>query len=284
MYQGYANVIILSMKDFFSHKCSDGTRIRQMLPAWAAEPIWACAIKKDELNKLLVAHMHAASVFTDLPKFFELWDELYPGQTITDETMSDEELRARAAFAKQEEDKGHPTLHAHVLVALWAVFEVFIEDLLVGLLINRPEFQEREVFSRVKISLADFNLMDTEERARHLLAEVEQRKAARSYGVDRYEHLLDAFDLSGPVEQEIKKHMYAFNHIRNVLVHRGGKADRRLAEKCPWLNLSVGDQVVVTRQSYNLYDHFQKEYLFAVTRRVRDKFHLLAKAVTAATS
>ncbi len=100
--------------------------------------------------------------------------------------------------------------------------------------------------------------MDTEERARYLLAGVEQQKAARSYGVDRFEHLLEAFDLSGPVEEEIKKHMYAFHHIRNVLVHRGGKADRRLVEKCPWLNLFVGDQVFVTRQSYNMYDYFQR--------------------------
>ncbi len=134
-----ADVIILGMNDQFSHKGSDGGYIRKVFPAWVAEPIWACATKKDELQKLLVALMHGAVILKDLPLFFEEWFEEFP-EDRTEDKLRDEELKARADFVSKEADKGYPTLHGHVLVALWAVFEVFIEDLLVGMLINMPEF------------------------------------------------------------------------------------------------------------------------------------------------
>ena len=38
--------------------------------------------------------------------------------------------------------------------------------------------------------------------------------------------------------------------IRNVLVHRASKADRRIDEGCPWMKLTMGQQIVVNTEMF----------------------------------
>jgi len=166
-----------------------------------------------------------------------------------------EKAEADAAFAQREIERGFPLLHAHALVANWAALEATVEDAMVAFLVNEPEILRNEAFSKIKVSLADFTVLEPEERMRHLVSELERNQGvARKYGVDRFEALLEPFALGGAVSPETRKDAREMHHIRNVLVHRAGFADRRIVEGCPWLNFRLNQPVTVSNEALQRYD------------------------------
>jgi hypothetical protein len=60
--------------------------------------------------------------------------------------------------------------------------------------------------------------------------------------------------------------------MRNAIVHRGGKADRRLSESCPWLGLKVGDPIRVDHVKYGRYVEAAHKYLLECIQRTRVHF------------
>jgi len=61
-------------------------------------------------------------------------------------------------------------------------------------------------------------------------------------------------------------------HVRNVIVHRGSVADRRLILACPWLNLKAGDKVEITHEILGKYFKALNDYLMIVIRRLGVKY------------
>jgi hypothetical protein len=51
------------------------------------------------------------------------------------------------------------------------------------------------------------------------------------------------------------------NHVRNVLVHRDSRADLRLIQACPSINLKVGDRVLITHERYDYYSNALIDYI-----------------------
>jgi hypothetical protein len=67
--------------------------------------------------------------------------------------------------------------------------------------------------------------------------------------------------------------------IRNVIMHRGGIADRRIVAACPWLGLAAGDEVIITRGRCELYGWAANSYVAELISRVNERFGLdIAKA------
>src|SRR5262249_51191654 len=64
---------------------------------------------------------------------------------------------------------------------------------------------------------------------------------------------LEPFGLSGAVPDAVQRDVFELNQVRNCLLHRAGRADRRLIDACPWLGLTTGMPVVVTHQTYQRY-------------------------------
>jgi hypothetical protein len=257
------------VRELFSHACAkepDGS----IIPKWASQSIWALANYLDDVNKILSISIQGIAMVQDFPAFLEIVATKDPraNSDVSPDQMSMAEIHARAEFAKNEVIKEHPTLHAHALIADWGAMEAFVEDLCVALIVDKPEFLKNEVFSKVKVPLSEFELLDKEERFRFLIGQVEQQTAARRHGVDRFEALLAPFGLSGPVEEDVKKSLRACHHIRNVLVHRAGIADRRIVEGCPWLGLKLGDRVTVTRADHIQFHNHLWDYAKTVVTRL----------------
>lgn len=262
------------MRDLFSHTCKDLRETNKLLPPWLAESLWGIATYFDELNKVLLISVHGNKMVQAFPKLCDLAakEEQDAQADQRDYELFMPEIRARAEFAKNEDARGHPTLHAHALVGAWSAIEAGIEDICVGFLLNEPAFLKREVFSNVKIRLADFELLDKEERVRFLLGEVERQSAIHRQGVDRFESLLEPFGFSGQVPDEIKKAVFACHHIRNVIVHRRSIADRKIVDACPWLNLRIGEPILVTADDFCKYHHYLWEYFEVVVMRLAVHF------------
>lgn len=187
-----------------------------------------------------------------------------------------ENATADAAFTKSERDDGFPLLHAYTLVTQWGALEAGIEDMLVGILVNEPKVLEKDEFAKVKIPLSKYELLDKEERMRFLLSEVQRAQSSGiAQGVNTFENVLQVFDLSGSVEEDVRIGLWEINHVRNVLVHRDSRADLRLVQACPSINLKVGDRVLITHERYGYYANILSDYLRLVVCRLGKRYDAL---------
>jgi hypothetical protein len=177
-------------------------------------------------------------------------------------------LREWTEFAERERDRGFPLLYAHTTVAAWGALEAAITDFLVFWITEKPEVLKTEVFTGTKIPLAEFETLERDERMRLLVNELERSLRSQfKAGASRFEALLSAIELSGPMEEETRKDLYEMFHVRNVIVHRASIADRKFVEACPWLGYSIGDQLVVSSEDWERYRTATAGYLAKVGER-----------------
>lgn len=267
----------------------------EFLPVYATGPLRRFLDYYEESLRLLHLSMRGISGLRGMPGLLKLvppWSQTVTMRDLA-ESVSDEKTKkakrdletaeARANFAEKESESGFPILHAHTLVGLWGGVEAAVEDMLVGILLNEPGVLESEAFCRVKVQLAEFHRLDAEERMRLLLAEIERHHgSATKLGVDAFEFVLEKFGLSGPVEPEIKKLLWEMHHVRNVLVHRAGLADRRLVENCPWLNLKQGNLVRVNHSSLMQFGGALCKYVLGLAYRLGTRYDVDIDALIAA--
>lgn len=182
----------------------------------------------------------------------------------------DDSERNRAAKAKAELDKGLPTLHESQTVLLWSSLEWLVEDFVVNLLSQKPELLKLETIQRIRITLAEYARLEGDERYRYIVGELQREsKIAFRSGIDKFETLLGPFGMAGVVEAHTKRDLMELENVRNVLVHRRGVADSRLVRNCPWMGLSVGENVPVATSSFERYYNAVFDYVGVLVARVQ---------------
>lgn len=180
------------------------------------------------------------------------------------------QLREDAKFAEVEVERGFPLLHAHSLVGLWGAVEVLFEDVLVAWLVNKPQLLGHSSFRKIRVPGAQFTLLDKEEQMRVLARELQRSQAInQKRGVDRFEALLEPLGIGGTVDKEVKQSILEMYHVRNIIVHCAGVADRRIAEDCPWMKINVGELVPINGQVYSRYSHSLTQYVVSVVHSAR---------------
>jgi hypothetical protein len=185
----------------------------------------------------------------------------------------DEATREASALAQVEVDEGFPTLHRQVALSLWSSLEWLISDLLANWLANEPNALSIESVRKVKVSIADYENFSGMDKYYYLLSEIERdTKSELRQGVNRFESTLQVFGLAGNVPENIKRDLFEFGHVRNVLVHRNGVADARFVLACPWLNLSAGQPVTVDDARLKRYIHAVTEYVGLLIGRLKSHF------------
>lgn len=251
------------------------------LPRYVAEPLLRFLDYLEESMRLLHTSMQGMGMITTIPNALTVLGERAYSEEMPDDPKQRkqdfqrhlESAQKSAAFAEKERTQGFPLLHAHTLVGFWSALESAIEDAIVGMLVNEPDLLQNEVFSRVRIPLAEYELLEKEERMRFLVEEVERSHIpARRRGVDGFEGLLGVVGLTGPVDADLKKTLWELSHLRNVIVHRGSVADRQLVQKCPWLGLKVGDKVTVSHGALGRYYSALYDYLMTLIYRLGAKY------------
>jgi len=250
------------------------------MPRFVANPLLTFLDYVDQSGRLLQLSIEGISMLMASPTIVEVLKQTDIKTYSPAEAMRrDEEFRrsldtanARADFARKEREAGFPLLHAHALVGAWGAWEAAIEDTLIAILLKEEDLLRGEAFSKVRIPLAEFELLD-KEGIRRLIEELNRGQGiGRGQGVEGSETLLNLVGLSGAVDSQIRKTIWEMHHIRNVIVHRRSVADRRLVQACPWLNLQVGDQVVVSHDAFGSYYGALHEYLMIIVRRLGVKY------------
>lgn len=165
-----------------------------------------------------------------------------------------EESAKLKELSAAEISSGFPLLHAHAIMGEWGALECLIEDLVEAWVQFKPDVLEGPAFSRVRVPLASFLHLNEGERAKLLVSEVQRDlKVDLTAGATKFERILDAIGLGGPVDPRVRDALYEAQNVRNVWAHRGGIADKRLVDACPALGLKEGDKVNVGRREFSRY-------------------------------
>lgn len=169
--------------------------------------------------------------------------------------------------------RSEQVLLSEAIIMLWGGLETAIEDFLIVWYQHNPSTLMDDRARKIKVPLTDFEAMDADGRGMYVINQLKQMLSAdEKASINRFESLLTAFGLSGEIDSEIKRTLRELGHIRNVLVHRGGYADRRLVDACQWLGLTDGDVVVLSREQYIGYLQAAFQYITMVLQRLYPRF------------
>jgi hypothetical protein len=225
-----------------------------------------------EIDQILRYSIDGISRERDLPKIVKV---IKTADDLLNELKSPEEYikilenaEKRASFANSQLKEGFSTIYSHAVVAIWSSLEAFIEDIIVESFIINPTLLQSESILKIKIPLSEYDRLTPDERYRYIISEISrQTNAELRQGIKRFEILLGFVNLSGPVDEELRKTFIELCAIRNVIVHRASIIDRKLIEACPWLNLQLGEKLKINPESYDKYRDVSLNYMLELLIR-----------------
>jgi hypothetical protein len=171
-------------------------------------------------------------------------------------------------FAESQLNGGFTIPGGLLVVRFVTIIETAVSEAVVWSFRTRPAVLERPEVRRLKGSLADFARASEEQRA-ELLANLLARDlgASLKVGIGKYETLLEIVGLGGHVNPAAREIILELIEVRNVVVHGGGRVDERFRERCPFLNLSVGDAVQFTARTLDRYHAAVSYYVMELAAR-----------------
>lgn len=232
------------------------------------EGLWQAAFHRfatyaDEIETLVHLHMSAVSRLIGIPEFLKALYE-------PDDSEWMISANSEAKRAQDEVSKGFPLLHAHSLLGLWSALEALMEDVAVAWFTDKPETLQRPDFSKIRVPIVEFRSLSIEDQMSYLISEMQRDlKSDLRLGVGRFERLLDAIGMGGSTPKEVGKAIYEAQQVRNVIAHRGGIADKKLVEACPWLSLTSGQAVTVSHKRFMYYLKATHIYVLGLVNRFR---------------
>lgn len=173
-------------------------------------------------------------------------------------------------LAAHEVKNGFPLLFAHSVVALWSALESVILRFCVDWLMCFPQLLEDKAMA--KVSVGARNALGADKRAivEEIVQTLEQiTRSPLKAGVGRFDVLLDAVGISVAHDEARRRSFFELSKIRNVIVHQAGRADKKLVNECPWLNVEIGDRVIVDQKRYSEYVAAVTGYAADIVRRSR---------------
>lgn len=244
------------------------------LPEWVKPPLRQCFARIEDENRVLHLSMKGLSQLRTLPKVLEVLHsiDLRTEAEAAERALLADRLTAAkkdAEWVQREVKDGYPILHAHSVVALWSALEVLSEDLSACWLSNKPGCWQHPSISRLRIGLGEYEAMLRDERIRFVIRELSRSLSIDlKTGIGRLEPLLEVFDLAPVVGPNLRRALHELSQVRNVVVHAGGRADRKLLTDCPWLPWRLGELVVIEHELYGWYYRAADRYAERVFHQV----------------
>lgn len=157
-------------------------------------------------------------------------------------------------IAAKETADDLPILHSAASVLIWGALEAAFRDFLIRWLVSHPSARVLPEFSNVRVRITEYESLEGEDRMRYLVGMLERELAATlKPGAGRFECLLKPFGIQPQISDEQRRDLSELAAVRNVIVHQAGIADERLVKLCPWLQIKVGDPVVIGRETFLRY-------------------------------
>ncbi|WP_024681701.1 hypothetical protein [Pseudomonas syringae] len=203
-------------------------------------------------------------------------------EVLDEEQESESELEAAkehakkvSQFAESQRKDGLPYLHSLCAVRLWALTEAMIDELVVLSLLTPSDFFDQALLARLKGPLIEFRSASPDEQAEFLAETLKQLvDAPLKIGAGKFEALLAPVGLGGNITDGVRRTLYELSQIRNIIVHKSGKADRRLVEGCPWLNFKKGEDIHVTLKMFECYRLAVCWYIIEIRGRIESLYSI----------
>jgi hypothetical protein len=242
-------------------------------PEWAMQPFSDLTGDIEHLWQLLEMSIRGISMIQAVPQMVRAIAKAND-RTEHEETVKELAIAEKqAAFAKQELENGFPVLHANTALAIWSHLEAGIRLFLAKWLEHEEAAFEVDAIQKMKVKIGEYERLQGEDRFFYILDRLEQEMVAPlKCGVNRFESILEPFGLAGRVDAEVQRDLFELNQVRNCLMHRGGRADRRFIDACPWLNLEVGQQIKVTHEATRRYIDAVMRYATELVCRIGERF------------
>lgn len=177
-----------------------------------------------------------------------------------EELQSDDDFRALLppadleAFANTQLQSGFAYLYTIAVVRLWSIIETAVEDLVLDIIGRVSSAALPEKLRTLRGPLLEFSEASKDDQAAFLIDLLKHElKVALKPGVGKLELLLDSVGYGGPVDATVRRWLLELSQVRNVLVHREGRADRRFIEACPWFGAIRGETIHVARDDFDRY-------------------------------
>ena len=180
------------------------------------------------------------------------------------------EMQRLEDMASKEVAADLPLLHSAASVLVWGALEAAFRDFLVRWLVTYPSARLVPEFNNVRVRVTEYESFEGEDKMRYLVGILERELAATlKPGTGRFECLLKPFGIRPQATEEQRRNLSELAAVRNVIVHRAGVADARLLQLCPWLQLKLGDPVVVGREAFLRYVEATDSYAASLIESAR---------------
>lgn len=177
-----------------------------------------------------------------------------PGEIEKESSLK--ESRRLADLARREVREGFDLLNGQTAVLMWGWLEAAVRDLVIFKLEQGGSTLQNEKLGSLRVQVNSFMQLEVQERTAYLVDLFERNSAgALKKGVGRFRPLLELIGAAPATPELVKKVLLECQQVRNVLVHKGGRTDRRLLLECPWLDWSVGSRVKIGGDRLVAYIH-----------------------------
>lgn len=173
------------------------------------------------------------------------------------------------SFVTMQNAEGFPFLHQLSVARLWSILETVVDDAVAHVLRRSPPAGLPATVRSIRAPIFEYLAADEESQTTFLLDCVKQDvRSSLKVGVGRFESLLSAVGYGGEVDDLVRRALLELSEVRNVVVHRAGKADDRIVGRCPWMKLSKGSRLQLTRRDFSRYVAASDWYAFELLHRL----------------
>jgi hypothetical protein len=172
-------------------------------------------------------------------------------------------------WAGRQAQPGFPYLYELLLIRLWCILENLIEQLATMRLHHISALDQHEALAKLKVSILDYIALDQVEKGAYLYEELCKIIGTRERrGAGKYEAVLAAVGLSGPLVDLPSRMLLEASVVRNLVIHKGGRVDRRSEKACPWLSTTFGPRIRLDPRCFYRYAIAVRWYIQEIDRRV----------------
>ena len=158
------------------------------------------------------------------------------------------------SVGQRENDDSFEFFAALMLIAAWAAFEAYVDDVCRAMLVRDSSLLSQGYFTQFSLTQAQQQLDQAGQREVYLRRGLQRAKDVRkpSGFAEIIDCQLELVGLNGSIPQDVADSVTASKHIRNAWAHKAGKVDQYFVDNCPGTTLAVGDEATVSRRA--LYD------------------------------
>lgn len=189
----------------------------ETLPSWTTELFSEFLNHQEDIARVLHLSITGISMVRGRHDALKVLSEVNGELEDDDRKRQLERAALERDLAQREVDNDFPLLHEQATVALWSSLEALVRSFLASWLSNKPDAWQVDAVKRLKIRLGDYEALQPTDRCLWVVDLLDQEVGGPlRNGVNRFESLLQLFQLGGQVDEQCQKTLFELSQIRHA--------------------------------------------------------------------